>query len=321
MGKKMLKSLLAAAAPLFLLAFSSCSDDDGALAPYVDSPAMSAITIQGQSYQPKITWIGGYISVIGVNKGSKAALDSTLVWLAQSSQDDIKYPIVYGQTPSGASDLTAQFGGTFSSALIEDQVYTFWTLKKELWDEVSQNMDKTIALDSALAKNGYTVTGDTVKLSRYDYVQSVIPMDVYINIDPAGTSTTLGRLGRINITLPDTGNNVIVTWDITQSGITDTNISAIGIVEGGQYDVNNNVWEVYSEENVDGVPVFGKKNVISRPVLLGQTFAETRAFGSFPASGLQRNKTYYLWIASKEWDGKGRIRSTNGYAYITFKTL
>jgi hypothetical protein len=321
MGKNMSKRLLTAALPLFLLVFSSCSDDDGALAPYEDAPAMSAIQLQSQSYQPKITWIGGYVSVIGANRGTKAALDSTLVWLAHSPQDDIKYPIVYGQTPAGASDITAQYGGTYSDKLIEDQVYTFWTLKKDVWDAVAQNSDKTIALDSALARSGYAVVSDTLKLSKYDFVQSVVPLDVYINIDPAGISQTRGRLGKIYIAQPDTGNNIIVNWDITWTGITDTNISAMGIVEGGQYDVNFMVWEIYSEETVDGATVFGKKNVISRPVLLGQTFAGTRTFGTFPANGLQRNKTYYLWIASKEWNGKDRLLSTTGYSYLTFKTL
>ncbi|HEX2982243.1 MAG TPA: hypothetical protein VHO28_01735, partial [Ignavibacteriales bacterium] len=168
--------------------------------------------------------------------------------------------------------------------------------------------------------NGYAVVSDTLKLSKYDFVQSVVPLDVYINIDPAGISQTRGHLGKIYIAQPDTGNNVIVNWDITWPGITDTNISAMGIVEGGQYDVNFMVWEIYSEETIDGAVVFGKKNVISRPVSLGQTFSETRSFGGIPASGLQRGKTYLVWIASKEWDGQGRTSTATGYSYLTFKT-
>jgi hypothetical protein len=63
-----------------------------------------------------------------------------------------------------------------------------------------------------------------------------------------------------------------------------------------------------------------KHNVISPPLLSGQQLNNTKEFVEYPVEGLQRNKTYYVWIANKDWNGVGRLRATPYYAYATFKT-
>jgi hypothetical protein len=60
--------------------------------------------------------------------------------------------------------------------------------------------------------------------------------------------------------------------------------------------------------------------VINAPLVAGQSFPETQIFVDYPAEGLARNRTYYIWIANKLWDGEGRIRVTSYYAYATFNT-
>ena len=65
---------------------------------------------------------------------------------------------------------------------------------------------------------------------------------------------------------------------------------------------------------------YGKTDVIRSPLVTGQQFPGMRVFTVYPALGLRRNQDYYLWIANKTWDGIGRLRSTPGYGFVTFKT-
>jgi hypothetical protein len=133
------------------------------------------------------------------------------------------------------------------------------------------------------------------------------------------TSTT-GRLAFINVQRSSTSNHPIITWIIRQDGVTDTLIAAMGVVNAGQYQAAGNLWEVWSVDSSGTQPVYGKKNVIYGPVVAGQAFPETRVFVEYPAEGLQRNKTYYVWIANKDWNGQRRDNATNYYAHATFQT-
>ena len=94
----------------------------------------------------------------------------------------------------------------------------------------------------------------------------------------------------------------------------------MGIVEGNQFNPDAEVWSVYSLSDSAGQPQFGKVNIINPPVTAGQSIPGTQVFVEYPAGGLMKNKTYYVWIANRLWDGEGRLRSTNYYAYLTFNT-
>jgi len=93
----------------------------------------------------------------------------------------------------------------------------------------------------------------------------------------------------------------------------------MGIVAGTQYDASKVVWEIYTEETVNGSTVFGQENLISSPVYPGAHLDGTFTFTEYPATGLVRNNGYYVWIAAKKWDQKSRLRITPYYAYVTFK--
>jgi hypothetical protein len=296
--------------------FSSCSEENDGLAPYIGSPEMSNITIQDSSYRPKITWVGGYVSVLGVNYGSNAALDSTLVFLIYKGGNDITYPVTFGQIPSGVQDLTAQYGGTRVDSLTEDSTYTFWVMKEAEWNQISAMNNKILVYDSTLSSS-IQVDGDTVRLSSEGHSQIVKPLDVYINI--SGVSP-VGRLGVISIEETNITNSPIIRWTINQSGITDSSIAAMGIVQGNQFNPDAEVWSVYSVSDSAGLPQFGKINIINPPVTAGDSVPGTQVFVEYPAGGLSKNMTYYVWIAHKFWDGEGRLRSTNYYAYATFST-
>lgn len=301
---------------LTVLSLSSCSKEDNTLAPYTGSSGMSDITVEINSFTPQITWLGGYVSVVGVNEGIHAALDTSLVWLIYKPDDQIHYPVQFGTVPFGAQNLTAQFNGTPTDSLIEDSTYTFWVMKASDWNQISSMQNKIIVLDSNLTES-ISVDGDTIRVSPAGHTQKTQNLDNYINISDYAP---FGKLGTVHIEQPRTSNNPLISWEVTQDGVTDSLISAMGIVEGNQYNNEKVVWEVYSVSDSAGNTYYGKKNVIMSPVISGQELSETFLFTAYPESGLKRNTTYYVWIANKDWDAENRTRVTKFYAYATFNT-
>lgn len=295
---------------------NSCEEVDNTLATYVGSPKMSGIVIENKSFIPKVTWIGGYVTAFGINKGNVAALDNSLIWLIYKPGNGITYPVKYGELQQGAQDLTSQYGGSFIPQLIEDSTYTFWVMKEAVWSVVNANPGKSFVIDSSLSE-GYQINVDTIKLSMSIHTQRTQELDNYINIFEI---STFGQLGTINIQQTNEDDHVKLSWTISQAGVTDTLIAAIGIADGNQYTAASSIWEAYSEIDDGGTLIYGKHNVISPPLLSGQQLNNTKEFVEYPVEGLQRNKTYYVWIANKDWNGVGRLRATPYYAYATFKT-
>ena len=262
---------------LLIFLFPSCSKEDNTLAPYAGSSGMSNVTIQDSSFTPKINWVGGYVSVVGINRGEHAALDTSLIWLIYNSNDQIHYPVQYGVLPAGAQDLTDQYNGTFIDSLVEDNTYTFWVMRAEDWDQISSMQNKIIILDSSITS--LQIDADTIRISPSGHTQKTQNLDIYVNIF---NIETRGKLGSVLITPTNRSNNPIISWDITQ--VSDSLISAIGITEGSQYNGSAIVWEVYSVSDSAGNTYYGKKNVIPSPLIAGQDLPETYVFNEYPAS-------------------------------------
>lgn len=302
---------------VFLIAISlnSCSEDDEGLAPYVGGPSLSTIAVEENSFKPKITWVGGYTTVLGVNRGEDSALDSSLIWLIKADANTLRYPVQFGQLPNGVVDLTTQYGGKVLDSLNEDENYTFWVMHQSAWDQVSGETGKILIVDSLLNDGQVLAIADTVKLSGSFFANFAKRLDVFININ--GVST-FGQLATISIS-ETRSNKPIINWKIIQSGVTDSLISAIGLVEGNQYNAGNVLWEVYSEDTTGSQPAYGTLNIISSPLNIGDSLGtQTKVFQSFDLEGLERNKTYYIWIANNIWDGENRLRFAPGYAFATF---
>ncbi len=298
---------------LTAMIFFSCNKEDNTLAPYAGSDGLSEIMIQDSSFTPKVTWLGGYVTVLGVNRGTHAAIDSSLIWLIYKADNQIHFPVQYGVLPAGAQDLTSQYNGSFLDTLIEDSTYTFWIMKAENWSKISSEQNKIIVLDSSITN--YQSNGDTVRFSPRDYFQITQNLDNYVNIY---NIESRGKLGTISVEQPRTSNNPLISWQITQ--VQDSLIAAIGITEGSQYNGSAIAWEVYSVSDSAGGTYYGKKNVIASPVIAGQDLPETFVFTPYIEGGLKRNTSYYIWIANRFWDGEGRTRVTDYYAYVTFNT-
>jgi len=295
----------------------ACDESDKPLAPYVGSPELSGIEIEQGNFSPKITWLGGYVSALGVNIGETAILDSSLIMLVRTNGNNLRYPVKFGQVPEGAEDLTAQYDGIRTEKLIEDNTYTFWVLKADVWENVVQNAGKPIGIDQDLAASTVEVRKDTVFTSSFNHTQKTVPLDVYVNIENV---RSLGKLATIMLIETDTSNNPIITWEMAQAGVTDTLIAAIGLVKAQVYSPAAVVWEAWVEDTSSGQPVYGRMNTIASPIIVGQHISGTRIFYEYPESGLERNEFYYLWIANKDWDGISHRRSADYYCYITFST-
>jgi hypothetical protein len=309
---------LAHAAPglviLAVLLLTGCESEESPLAPYTERGVLSSISVEQDVFVPKVTWLGGYVCAFGVNRGTEAKLDSTLIALYYQPGDNVRYPVTVGSVPAGAQDLASAYGGIPATALAEDNQYTFWVMKEEVWGQVSAQRNKTLVVDST-ASALVTLRGDTVFVSPAGLAVNYQSIDIYINIRDV---RAFGRLARLDVLDSKTSSAPLIRWTITQPGVTDSAVAAIGITNGSQYDVNMRYWEMISEDLSVTPPVYFKNNVIPQPLSMGQSVPSTRTFVAYPAVGLERGKGYYLWIAGKDWDGVNRTRSTAYYAFATF---
>lgn len=298
-----------------LCAVAGCDGEDSSLAPYEGAGReLSAVSVEESTLVPRINWLGGYATVLGVNKGKRAVLDASLVWLVSRPADALSYPVKYGTLPSGGQDLTGSYGGTVSPTLVEDTTYTYWVMKAEAWSQVSQKPNRTLLVDSSVT-GVLTERNDTVLVNPLYLAEVTERLDLYINVKSVQTR---GQLCDLQVYSTDSTSQLWVTYRVKQAGVTDTMIAAIGVVQGGQYSVNAIRWEMISEDLSITPPVYYKNNVISSPIRMGVERAGTKTFTFYPAGGLERGKQYYLWVASKEWDGVNRLRSTPYYAFATF---
>ncbi len=315
--------LLRALLLLGLGLFAGCTKEDNALLPYNPDtgPAggpvsLTAIQVEDSVYAPRVSWGGGYVSGLGVNRGTRATLDTSLVWLIHGAGDGVRYQEKFGTTPAGLENLTTQFGGSPIAALQEDQMYTFWIAREEVWSAIAANAGKILAVDSNMA-GASRVSGDTLFLTSRSFEEKANPIDLFIGIRNV---TAVGRLGSITVTQTNTSNAPIISFHVTETGAPDTLLANIGIASGSVYDVGSVVWEILAVDTTSGSDVFWTRDVIPPPITAGQSVPGTRVFTAFPASGLDRNKTYYVWIADRLWDQRNRTRTGNFYASATFDT-
>jgi hypothetical protein len=312
--KNIYKKRLSSIMVILLVAgiFFSCNDDDNVLAPYAGSRMLSDMVIEDESFTPRVSWVGGYVSVFGVNRGNKAALDSTLVWLIHTDGNNIRFPLVYGELQEGAVDITSQYGGTPLDLLEEDVNYTFWLLKDDVWNQISSKTNKQLIPDS-LASSTVIESDTSLNISQYSFFKGGKTINVYINIINV---RVFGALAEIFIE-PTMMNVPRISWRMLTPGA-DSLVSAIGMVRGQVYAASNAVWEVYSIRDSAGINLFARDNVIPPPVTVGDEFPQTRTLVEFIPENLQRNTEYHVWIANNTWDREGRARFTPGYGYAVF---
>lgn len=108
-----------------------CDSDSELLAPYDGQRPLTILKIT-QSFSPDIQWVGGRIAAAGINRGSKAALDNTLIWIQTAETDTISSYITVGLNT--AENEIQQFGGVPLDSLPTKTTLTFWLAKKTSFD-------------------------------------------------------------------------------------------------------------------------------------------------------------------------------------------
>ena len=293
----------------------SCSDSEGPLAAYMGGGSLlSTMIVEEGSFRPKVTWVGGYVSMVGINQGTESTLDSSLIWLVVVPNNNLPFPASYGVLPPGGQDLTSSYGGATPDSLSEDSTYTFWIVKESARSAVIANPGLILREDSVGSESG-TVVGDTLFIGPMSFQSKTVPLDVFINVDDV---RALGPLAAIEIEASNIDNYPRIRWQVRTSG-EDSLVAALGIVRGLQYTVNSLVWEVLSIDSSSGQPVYRDTNVVASPIVAGQSFPNTEIFTQYPEGGLQRGEYYFFWIANKDWDGIGHQRFTTDHAYVTFR--
>ncbi|NIV11379.1 MAG: hypothetical protein GWN62_08885, partial [Aliifodinibius sp.] len=105
-----------------------------------------------QSYTPDIQWLGGRVAAIGVNRGTNAAMDSSLLWLMTSDDNNINSYVTVGMETN--VNRIMEVGGIPEDSLDDEQIYTFWVAEKSIYDA---NLD-------TLQRNGFNFADTTVEI-------------------------------------------------------------------------------------------------------------------------------------------------------------
>lgn len=199
---------------------AACTGDANPLAPYDGERPLQFLAVT-QSFAPQIQWVGGRVAAVGINRGNTAALDETLVWMTEASDNTIASHVSIAE--GGQAELVEQYGGTFLDSLADGETYTFWLAERDVlsadldpssFDGVNF-ADTTMALELLLAGRALGGADVDITISREEtltgtrYIASWTPAVPFRQI-----GITQGRVGSFtdlawHIVLPDDSEDSI----------------------------------------------------------------------------------------------------------------
>ena len=135
---------------LVMISLSGCDTVDNQLLPYEGS---RPLIVQGvtTSFAPDISWVGGRVAAVGINRGETAALDSTLVWMHRADNDGIDSPIFVREMLDAAA--VENVGGTPTDSLVAGETYTVWLATAQA---LEAGLDSTLVDDHHYADSTFT---------------------------------------------------------------------------------------------------------------------------------------------------------------------
>lgn len=258
-----------------LLVGAGCSQDANPLAPYEGSRPLDLLKVT-QSFTPEIQWVGGRVAAVGVNRGTRAALDSTLVWLraAPGNENAIGSFATVGLETSAA--LITSYGGTPQDRLTDGETYTFW-----------------IAEASAMG-----VGLDSLRIDPTAFADTTLTMTLLLRGQQGGSSA-LGVRFEVERDERLTGERFIVRW--TPESVRFRHLALRPASTGSFTDL---IWYLFSPE--------GSPPAIASPVTIGEAppgVDQITEFAGFSPS------VHTLWGATDDWN-QSFSPSAPGYAFF-----
>jgi hypothetical protein len=281
------------------LAGAGCSGDDNPLAPYEGDRALDLLKVT-QRFQPELQWVGGRVAAIGVNRGPRAALDETLVYLRLADDNSIGSVATYGEAMADA--LVASFGGTPQERLTSGETYTFWLAERA-------------AFDAGL---------DSLQIDPATFVDTTMTMRVLFVGQSGGSQVdatfVVERDERV------TGDQFIVRWEPA-----DLRFRQMAIREATVGGFNRLIWWIdtppdVSDEQITSPVTFGFGVPPAAGLRQVQPFREAGFAPDLlynpdppetpPAERVDvRASTYFLWATTDDWNETFSANAP-GYAWI-----
>lgn len=271
--KQFLNFLLIILFSLPVLNIGCNSDSDNGLAPYEGARPLTILRIS-RSTASDIKWLGGRVAAVGVNKGLKAALDSTLIWLRTATDNSISSYVSFGSNTDTVNLL--HFGASLKGSLVDSGWYTFWLAKRNVFD---------VNLDSGA-------------LNVYDFVDTTMMMKLNL-AGKAGGHTVNGVLVdsiKIRIDEKFTGTTFVVEWNHPTSAYRRI---AVTQASTASFDPSKLIWHVVTPDSIS-------TDNITSPVVLGVSPPNTTVIVPYPESGLKYGTVYTVWMTKSKWNGDFR---------------
>ncbi|HEX7070698.1 MAG TPA: hypothetical protein VF190_07825 [Rhodothermales bacterium] len=224
--------LLVVAVMLLPLCFAAgCDGSSGGLAEYEgERPLILQRVTQAQT--PDVQWVGGRVAAVGVNRGDRAALDSTLVWVMRADGNTISSHVTIGE--GGDDDFVRTVGGEPIHTLSDGETYTVWLA------------DATALADGL----------DTTRVNEFTFVDTTITMRLVLR-GRSGGDPQINFNATIALDERLTGTRYVMTWTPEDVGF--RQIAIRQARTGGFTDL---VWHVVVPDD--------QPPSISSPVVLGQ---------------------------------------------------
>jgi hypothetical protein len=281
-------------AMLAMISMISCrGNQENPLAAYEGDRPLSFQRVT-QSYHPDIQWLGGRVAAVGVNRGSKAALDSTLVWIQTSATDMIGPVSTVGLHADAAT--VRKYRGIPVDSLENETKYTFWIAEKAVFDGA---LNSTLRTPFSFRDTSFTIN-----------VLFTSPMQ-WGERDPSDPFEER-PLVTFSIVRDEklTGDRFIVSW--TPDTVA---FRRIGIRKGSYPAFTDLVWHVFLP---DSVP-----DKIRPPICVPTPPSGAGVAVDWPSEGFEKGTVYFLWMVRTGWKSMPPDWGSfaKGYSGMTFKPI
>jgi hypothetical protein len=255
-------------APALALSLAACSDEANPLAPYLGQRPLEFLKVT-QNFTPQIQWVGGRVAAVGINRGDRAALDSTLVWIQRAPDNSISSVVTVG--PELDRAFVESFGGTPQEEMVDGETYTFWIAEASVFHG---------GLDRSLAQSGA-------------FADTTLTLKLILRGTPRSTMGVVFTIQRDEWITED---RYLLSWTPEHIGF-----RRLVINQGTVGSWMNHLWHIVVPDD--------QPASISSPVAIGVPPESAQQATEWPEEGFMtlppcpsRRRSYVLWAATDEWN-------------------